>query len=219
MDEALRKLGEEAGHPEFAKLPFVAFGFSNGSGFATGCAMLWPERCIAWCGGHSNLSQHFVIPEIERSIGLAVHGMNDGYLTGGIPNPKNPTPEQSPLITRTRDDAVAWLRATRNAPVAFAMHPSNGHGMDMQAMQDFFAVTIKLRNPRQDENGNWILDPIRLEDGWLGQRYDREKGGEQLLEIKPYADVPEAERKNWNWLPTEEFARKWQDYSAKGEWK
>jgi hypothetical protein len=50
-------------------------------------------------------------------------------------------------------------------------------------------------------------------------RYDREKGGARRLEIKTYDEVPEAERLKWSWLPTEEFARKWQAYSAAGTWK
>jgi pimeloyl-ACP methyl ester carboxylesterase len=214
LDELLQALGEKAGKEELARLPVISFGFSNASLFATSFAMHHPERTLAWVAGHAHLSRHFELPTIDQVPGLAVHGANDGFLkstgTGGASSPdvdRQPGPR--------RDLAVATLRAERDAFVAMAMHPTAGHGMGRGILFSYVTAILKLRDPRKNEDGAWIMNPVRLEDGWLGQRFDYEKGGPQKLTIKPYAEVPEGERLQWNWLPDETFARAWQAYSER----
>ena len=55
------------------------------------------------------------------------------------------------------------------------------------------------------------LRPVKIEQGWLGENYDRVKGGQQDLAIYPYDKYP-GDRAVANWLPDRQFAETWRLY-------
>ena len=55
------------------------------------------------------------------------------------------------------------------------------------------------------------LNPLKVENGYLGQNWDGTKGGYQTLLIAPYASFA-PEKATASWLINADFARDWQTF-------
>ncbi len=195
MDEHVARLGQMLKHPELASLPIIAFGHSNGTGFAGIFPSQRPERVIAWISYHSGASFHLQFPGVEKVPGLVLHGGMDPFFKNG------------------QEPTVKSLRKGRNAALAMMLEANVAHGpvdQGQDATWDFIAAFAEAAmRIRLNDDGS--LKPVVIEDGWLGANYDRAKGGQQELAIAPYADF-QGDRSIANWLPDKTFAETWQRY-------
>ena len=195
IDEDIKRLGEMLKHPELSTMPVIAFGHSNGTGFAGIFASQRPDRVIAWISYHSGSAFHLQFPNVEKVPGLAMHGNLD------------------PFVKKNQEQTIKNLRKNRNAPIAMMMEGNVSHRpveKNENATWDFIiqfceaALRVRL-------NDDGTLKPVVIEQGWLGANYDRSIGGQQELAIAPYAEF-KGDRSIANWLPDKKFAEVWQLY-------
>lgn len=189
--DALKQLGEKAGHPELPRMPFLVYGFSNGSGAATALAMQCPDQVVAWVADHPGGDWPLRVIGLERVPGMVTHGMADGWFTGH---------GQERLVRRLREQTAA--------PINLAIRPSAGHSASDGIVHAFFRAMLELRKPRRMADGSFTMDSIVLEDGYLGQPYDKAKGGVQELKIVQYRAF-DGDRRQMDWLPDKAFAELW----------
>ncbi len=202
IDEHLEKLGKMVGHPELATVPVLTFGHSNGTGFATILPSQRPERVIGWISYHSGASYHLQFPGVEKVPGLVMHGHLDQFANAG------------------QEATVKHLRKDRNAAVAMMMEGNVGHFPAEKGHNATWAFIVAFCEAamRVRLNDDGTLRPVVIDDGWLGAIYDRSLGGQQDLDIAPYATF-EGDRETANWLPDKQFAEIWRRYGktdAKG---
>jgi hypothetical protein len=193
LDEHIEKLAKMTNHPELATVPVFTFGHSNGTGFATVYASRRPGRVIAWISYHSGWSWQLQFPNLEKTPGLVMHGQKDQWLDHG------------------QEQIVKHLRGARDAPVTMMLEGNVGHGpVNPAATWEFIVEFCKAAmRVRLGEGGQ--LRPVVIEQGWLGENYDRVKGGQQDLAIAPY-DKYAGDRSIANWLPDKQFAEVWRLY-------
>jgi hypothetical protein len=197
FDPYLARLGEQLEHPDLGNVPLLTFGHSNGTGLATAYASARPQQMLGWVSYHSGYAWQLSLPRVELSPGLVMHGQLDDWLKHG------------------QEQAVKDLRRNRNAPVAMMLEGEVGHGPnDTPATWSFICDYYRtlLRWRLQDDGS---LRPVAIEEGWLGDCYDRTAGGNQLLPVAPYSEY-KSDRSVANWLPDGQFARRWQSYGAGG---
>lgn len=194
LDKHIQRLAEMSKHPELPDVPIFAFGHSNGTGFSAGLASQRPEKVIAWVSFHSGYSSYLQFPNVGKVPALIMHGMLDDW-----------------FHRHGQDQTVANMRRKRDAAMAMMLEGSVGHGpvnaeTTWAFIVEFCKAAMRIRLGRDGK-----LRPVNIESGWLGAVYDKEKGGQQLLDIAPYAEF-KGDRSTANWLPDEAFARVWQQY-------
>lgn len=147
--------------------------------------------CVSF---HSGYGSYLQFPNVERVPALVMHGMLDDW-----------------FHRHGQDRALGTMRRKRNAAMAMMLEGSVGHGpVNAETTWAFIVQFCKAAmRTRLGEDGK--LKPVNIESGWLGAIYDKEKGGQQLLDIAPYADF-KGDTSTANWLPDEEFAKAWQRY-------
>ena len=197
IEEHIKKLAEVSGHPELATAPIMTFGHSNGTGFAASFPRDLPQRTIAWIAFHPGFSGYLKFENTDQVPAMVMCGSIDKY-----------------FLKARQNETVAGLRKERNAAMNVMMEGGVGHGTadadsTWQFVIDFLQAAMRTRL-----NDDGSLKPVEIDNGWLGATYDLEKGGRQQLEIAPYAKF-KGDKSTANWLPDEEFAKKWQAYGAK----
>jgi dienelactone hydrolase len=194
LDKYIQKLAKISGHPELPNVPIMSFGHSNGTGFAASWPRDRPEQVIAWIGFHPGFNDYLQYPNTENVPAMIMAGSIDKY-----------------LIKHRQDKTVANMRKTRNAAMNMMLEGDVGHGpADHGATWVFITEYLKAAmRVRLNDDGS--LKPVNIKEGWLGERYDLEKGGRQKLTVAPY-DKFKGDKSIANWLPDEEFAKQWQHY-------
>lgn len=195
FDSRLAQLGAQLGHPELGKAPLLTFGHSNGTGLATAYAAARPQQMLGWVSYHSGYAWQLLLPGVEQSPGLVLHGHLDDWLKHG------------------QEQAVRDLRRQRNAPVAMMLEGEVGHGPEdtpatWRFVCDYYRTLLRTRL-----NADGSLRPVVIKEGWLGACYDRSLGGNQLLDVARYAEYG-GDKTTANWLPDRQFAGLWQAYGA-----
>lgn len=196
IDEPISRMGRMLKHPELAELPRIVFGHSNGTGFSGIFASTRPHRTIAWISYHSGSAFHLQFPHVEKVPALVMHGLIDPFFKNG------------------QEETVKYLRQQRNAAMAMMLEANVLHApaeKNGDATWDFIAAFSEAAM-RTRLNPDGTLNPVVIEEGWLGGTYERAAGGQQKLPIAPFAEFPEAARGPANWLPDRLFAEIWQRY-------
>lgn len=179
----LGRLGDEARHPEFARVPLVVFGFSAAGRFASSFAAWQPDRVIGFVRYHS--PGRPLLTSIQRVPALLIAGEKD-----------NPAP---------RDDTPNLWKAGRaaGAPWTIAIEPEAEHPMAAPVvarandlMIPWITAVIRLRVPQLGRR----LRPIDPQAGWLGNT--------DTLEVAPIETFL-GSRANANWLPDAASASGW----------
>jgi hypothetical protein len=196
LDPYIARLGQMLGHPELPTLPVIAYGHSNGTGFAGIIASQRPERTIAWISYHSGAAFHLQFPEVERVPALVMHGLIDPYFKNG----------QWETVTHLRQERNAAMALVLEANVAHTPADKAGEDATWDFITAFAEAAMRIRL-----NDDGTLKPVVLEHGWLGARYDLAKGGQQELAIAPYREF-KGDRSVASWLPDKQFAEAWQRY-------
>ncbi len=79
LEEYIKKLAEQSGHPELTTVPIMTFGHSNGTGFSASFPRDWPERTIAWVAFHPGFSSYLQFPNTDKVPALVMCGTADKY--------------------------------------------------------------------------------------------------------------------------------------------
>jgi hypothetical protein len=215
--DALKELATTSNHPEIVNAPIFTFGHSNATVFAAGFAGKEAARVFGWMAFKSAFGAQFSVPEIYKIPGLVISGeTDDSYF-------------QDQLTT------VRQLRYRYGALMNMLIEPAVGHGPSKPKtytiLLAFMKTAFLLRVPADADptKGPVKLNELQESKGWLGQTFDglRIRTPEykwiweqpidvrRQLEITPYADYP-GDKRYTSWLPTEDFARKWQEFGMKG---
>ena len=204
--DILKQFAEQSGHPELAVAPMILFGHSNGTGFSAGFAAAEPDRIISWIAFKSANGRQFSRPEIYGIPGLVISGETDkGYFTNQL-------------------TTVEQLRRENSALMHMIVEPKAGHEDNstktFSIILAFMKETFLLSVPADADLSAGPAKLIRPKekDGWLGQNWDRSVGGYQLLPIGPYSRF-KGNKRQASWLPSESYARKWQEFIQTGSVK
>lgn len=220
---AFADLAQQSGHPEVVNAPLCLFGHSNATAFVSGFGSKHPERIFAWVAFKSAFGAQFSKPEIYPIPGLVISGeKDDSYF-------------QDQLTT------VKKLRKENHALMHMIVEPGGGHWPEgaggtktLAIIKAFMRTAFHLRVPPDADPSK---GPVKLIDaveanGWLGKNLDGLRVRDpkfkwswetpvvvgQLLEIAPYAQYA-GDKSEASWLPTEEYARKWQEFCHTGTLK
>ncbi len=213
----LQTLAARSGHPEVANAPLFVFSHSNSTPGMAKFASLAPTRIVGWVAMKSAYGEQFAQPELYRIPGMVVSGEADtSYFQNQL-------------------ETVRKLRREHGALMHMLVEADGGHwpeggltGPTYQIVMAFLKNVFYLRVPADSDA---TLAPIKLNevveaDGWLGQnvvgkripdggpgkwKWEQPTDVKRLLEIAPYADFP-GDARNASWLPSADYARKWQEY-------
>ncbi len=188
FQKALKHFAAESNVPEIEDLPFLINGASAGGQVAYGLAAIWPEKIIAF---------------------TAIKG---GYY---LTNPSDITKTaQLPAIiyigevdTQIRRDNLNKLfseHRVQGAPWVLAIQPGVGHGAGGtdRLTLSFFEEIMAMRVGNDTK-----LIPVDFAKSWSCALND-------TTSIQPF-DIKDIKDKNRTWLPSEEFAKKWQNFVNK----
>lgn len=201
---ALTELGEQAGHPELAKVPWCLWGHSGGAFWSSLMQTLHPDRIVAiWFRSGTAFST---------------------WEKGEIPKPEIPEAAYGvPMICnpglKERDDerfkgawtgSMAMFQAYRakGAPIGFAPDPRTSHecGDSRYLAIPFFDACLAMRLP-DAANPAGALKPVDPRQGWLAAVLS-----ESAVPAASYAgNAAEA-----MWLPDERVAKAWSEYVKTG---
>lgn len=216
---ALAELANKSGHPEVASAPMFIFGHSNSTHDMAQFGKKIPERIIAWVAMKSAFGAQFSVKELYKVPGMVISGELDHEYF------------QDQLAT------VKKLRREHGALMHIIVEPAGHHWPERQTyriMQAFLKTVFYLRVPPDSGMRAAPVKLFELEErsGWLGQNlegervrhvegskitwsWDRPVNVRQLLTIAPYDRYP-ADKSTASWLPTEDYARKWQEFCHTG---
>ncbi|MEN6345533.1 MAG: hypothetical protein ABFE16_09500 [Armatimonadia bacterium] len=194
LEHALSRVAVESGHPELLNVPFVAYGFSAGAGFANRLLNTLPERVIA--SAPLSTAMRMEVPPAALEVPVCMFsGEQEVPLKG--------------LLTGTME-----AQRARGARWAWAIVEGQGHREVDQATValPFLDHCIRLRYPADADprRGPVALKPVSLASGWLA---DNTSCHSDLTKIAPYQD-PGAAAATTSWLPDEDIAWLYRAYAT-----
>lgn len=194
LEHALSRFAVESGHPELLNVPFVAYGFSAGAGFANRLLNTLPERVIA--SAPLSTAMRMEVPPGALEVPVCMFtGEQEAALIG--------------LLTGTMETHRA-----RGAHWAWAMVEGQGHREfdQVTVALPFLDHCIRLRYPADADprRGPVALKPVPLASGWLA---DNTTWHSDLTKIAPYQD-PGAGAATTSWLPDEDIAWLYRAYAT-----
>jgi hypothetical protein len=187
LNELLRRLGVESGHPELREVPLLFWGWSAAAGFGPSFARLHPDRTLGFIRYHSHLRGLPVDLETAKTIPALL-------FAGAAEGPEIP------------EDSRNLFRSGRavGAPWAFVLQPGVPHEIRLVDMMRTNPLVVSwitaVARERLPQSGT-RLRTIPQEMGWLG---DPNTG-----EVSAFSTYSAA-KSEASWLPDEPTARAWQ---------
>jgi hypothetical protein len=195
---ALKEFAQKSGHPEIQHMPLCFSGMSRGGGWSVSTAFRIPDRTVAygnvvcWIADSKSPDEALQIP------GLFIIGsVPDGFkMLDAIPKDYDPGRQRGALWTL----ALQW-------GAAHDWHNSNA------LLIPFLDSMFRARVPADADAaaGPVKLKPLRLEDGWLG---DRTTWDSQFATIAPWAEY-KGDKAAAVWLPNRAIAYLWRAFESK----
>ena len=209
--DALADFARQATRSDLAYAPLFVFGHSNSTNTMAQFAKTIPDRIIAWVAMKSAFGAQFSVPELYRIPGMVVSGEKDNdYFQDQLATVKKLRKEHSVLMHMIVEaDGPHWpTDPTFDIMLAFL---KNSFLARVPADADPRKGRVKLIELA--EKSGWLgrnLDGVRvrLADRWA---WEKEVNVRQKLEIGPYSEFP-GDRLQASWFPTEDYARKWQEF-------
>ncbi|NBW97270.1 MAG: hypothetical protein EBR28_11205 [Planctomycetia bacterium] len=200
---ALGDLGQSAGHPELAAVPWALWGHSGGGHWAGGMALVHPERVVAaWLRSGVPL-----FAADEKRPGIKPHTLCDETLS--VPIMCNPGTQEGFTVTDGRFKIVwpankAFFQHVRSKGglIGVAIDPLTAHECGNQRYLAIPWLDACLAS-RLPTDGGTALRPMPAEAAWLAPI----EGGEAVAAADHSGDPLAA-----GWLPNEAVARKWMEY-------
>ena len=218
--DAFAELAKQSGHREVVNAPLCLFGHSNATAFVSGFGGKHPERVFAWIAFKSASGNQFSEPALYQIPGLVLSGENDkSYFSDQLATVKK-------------------LRKENHARIHMIVEPGGGHWGEgprgtktLPIVMAFIRTAYHLRVLADADPGQGAPKLIDAgeESGWLGKNLEGVRVRDekfqwswhtpvvvgQLLEIAPYAQFAR-DKSEASWLPTEKYARKWQEFCHTG---
>lgn len=201
--KALTALAEKSHHPELDKVPWALWGHSGGADWSMQMLHHYPKRVIAVvntrCGGILFSSGRSEILDLDpKSVSemLAVPvlwtiGDRDPNVNECINYPKQ-------IFSKFRTAGANWTIATE---VNAAHEAGETRFLAIPYLDAVLAARVT--------DGTTNLQAVREVQGWLGNTDTHE-----IAPVEQYKGNPLVAA----WLPNEETARKWQQYSTMSTW-
>jgi hypothetical protein len=194
MEKALKEFAATSGHPELEQAPLCFAGMSKGGGWSAELAKQLPDRTIAFanvCGWVADSKS----PSLLQTPGLFVIGAQpDGFkMLDAIPKDFDPARQQGAVWALALQWGVGHDYANANALVL-----------------PFFDAVIPKRLPQGASAGTGLvkLNPLRPEDGWLG---DRSVAQGHWATVAPWAEF-KGDKAAAVWLPNAYVAAVWRAF-------
>jgi hypothetical protein len=192
---SLREFAARTSHPEIIDAPLAFGGMSKGGGWSAELGQFYAERTIAFnnvCGWVGRPDQDLSMPAV-----IVIGGIADGFkMLGAIGSQYEPA-------------------RNRGAPWCLALQWGNAHnyGNANALALPFLDAVIAARVPRTVDRaaGPVKLKPMRLEDGWLGDRGTWESN---QATVAPYAGY-QGDKRTAAWLPNRYVAFVWRSFVSK----
>jgi len=228
--EALADLARQSGRPELAFAPLFVFSHSNSTPAMAAFAAGVPDRIIAWCAFKSAFGAQFSSPKIYRIPGQVISGeKDDSYFQDQLATVKKIRQESGGLVHMIVEPNGPHM------PAGEESFKITGESSSFTIVLAFMKDTFLLRVPAHADprKGKVKLVELAEKDGWLGRNlegvrlnahsgapwhWDREVDVRQKLEIAPY-DKFTGDPKQASWLPSEDYAYKWQEFCQTGNVK
>ncbi len=190
----LERFAGESGHPELAHVPFVAYGFSAGGGFANRLLNTLPERVVA--DAPLSTAMRMVIPPAALEVPVCMFsGEQEGRL--------NPMLSALMETVRPRGGHFAW-----------ALVEGQGHALTDQPTLalPFLDHCLRLRYPAEADprRGPVALKPLPLASGWLADNASWRQGLTRIAAC----DAAAAQDPAMSWLPDQDIAFLYRAYAT-----
>lgn len=205
--ERMAAFAKKSGHPEIEYAPLFLYGHSNGTGFSAIFPATEAARVWGWVSMRPGTTFQVYQPGAALVPGLVLFGEDDPFLA-------RPSKAENMAV-------VTLMRKKHNALWNFAVEPKTGHGPGEKTWPlvfSFLRHTFTARVPADADPRTGPVKLIALEakSGFLGRRWDPEKGGYQELPVAPFekfmGDQPTA-----SWLVNAAYAADWQSFQRDGQ--
>ncbi len=191
---AMKEFAAKTAHPELIDAPLAFGGMSKGGGWSAELGQFYAERTIAFnnvCGWAGKPDQDLSMPAV-----IVIGGIPDGFkMLDAIPTQYEP-------VRRS------------GAPWCLALQWGNAHNYgnaNALAFPFLDAVIAARLPPRSSAAGPVKLKPMRVEDGWLGDRGTWETN---YAAVTAYADY-KGDKASAAWLPNRYVAHAWRSFVSK----
>jgi len=195
---ALKEFAAKSGHPEIEHMPLAFSGMSKGGGWSASTAFRMPERAVAYAN---------VVGWVADSKGtdaqLQVPGL---FIIGSVPDDF----KMLDAIPKDYDPG-----RQRGAPWSLALQWGAGHDWNNASalVLPYLDAMFRARVPADASaaGGPVTLKPLRLEDGWLG---DRVTWDSPWATVAPWSEY-KGDRAAAVWLPNPAIAFLWRAFESK----
>ena len=195
---ALKDFAGRSGHPEIEHMPLAFSGMSRGGGWSVSTAFRMPGRAVAYAN---------VVGWVADSKGtdeqLAIPGL---FIIGSVP-------DAFQMLDAVPKDYDPGRR--RGAPWTLAIQWGAAHDWHNATalVLPYLDAMFRARVPADADaaGGPVTLKPVRLEDGWLGDRATWEG---HFATIAPWSEYP-GDRAAAVWLPNRALAFLWRAFESK----
>ena len=191
---AISNLAVASGHAELANAPLLPVGHSNGTPWSAGFAAEYPDRVFGFIACKVAYGEQFNIPGAFPVPGLLMSGQNDSSYRANT------------------HQMVEKLRTDHGALMQFILEPAAGHGVGPSTFTiliAFIETVHQLRVPATWVPGSGPAPLVLLSEnsGWLGDNRTHAIGSRQTFT---------GDKKIASWLPSEDYALKWQEFNKTG---
>jgi hypothetical protein len=195
---ALKEFAGKSGHPEIQNMPLCFSGMSRGGGWAVSTAFKMPERAVAYGNVVCWIADSKAADETLQIPGLFIIGsVPDGFkMLDAIPKDYEPGRQRGALWAL----AIQWGAA------------HDWHNADALLLP-FLDAMFRARVPAEAtaREAAVTLKPVKLEDGWLGDRASIES---HFATIAPWAEY-KGDKSAASWLPNRSIACIWRAFESK----
>ena len=113
------------------------------------------------------------------------------------------------------------MRKKHQAVWNYAVEPKTGHGPGDKTWPlvfSFLRHTFATRVPKESDSSKSPvkLQPLTLENGFLGKNWDATQGGYQTLSSAPFATFT-GDKDTASWLINADYAADWQMFQRDGK--
>ncbi len=202
----LKTFGQRAGHSELENAPLFLYGHSNGTGFSA----IFPAestRVWGWVSMRPGTTYQVYQPGAAQVPGLVIFGEDDAFFA-------RPSKEENMGV-------VEAMRKKHQAVWNYAVEPKTGHGPGDKTWPlvfSFLRHTFATRVPKESDSSKSPvkLQPLTLENGFLGKNWDATQGGYQTLSSAPFATFT-GDKDTASWLINADYAADWQMFQRDGK--
>ncbi len=197
--DALKEIAAKSKHPELTAAPWAIWGHSGGSMWACHMTIRHPARTVAvWARSQAVIEGY---PDAALQVPI-VFNYGEQEKTGRFEGVHK---NSVAAFEKYRPKGALW---------AIAVDPKSSHDCrnSRQLAIPFFDLMLAERLPDRDVGGTTLRPPAAL-----AVRVDRSYLGDLTnFRVRTQSAIKE-KHETYAWLPSSEFAMKWQEYCQRGD--